>query len=106
MIPFSATTSIGLSSKWAMSSLIWLFEKASVTDDVVCAVAKWTCASEYERLRRPFRLILGWCEKFEECMASVVKSGMLVGTVIDSLNHEILMEQMFLSAKARGAERR
>jgi len=25
---------------------------------------------------------------------------------IDSLNHEILMEQMFLSAKARGAERR
>jgi len=86
MIPFSATTSIGLSSKWAMlSSLILLFEKASVTDAVVCAVAKWTCASEYERLRRPFLLILGWCEKLGECMESVVKSGMLVGTVIDSL---------------------
>ena len=73
----SATPSEGLSSKYVAIPLILLIEKASVVEAAACdVVAKWTCASEYERWRR--RLLLGTCD---ECMV-LVESVMI--DVIDS----------------------
>ena len=70
MVRSSVTPPVGLSSKYVAMPLILLIEKASVVEAAACdVVAKWTCASEYERWRR--RLLLGMCDEFKDCMVPV-----------------------------------